>query len=455
MEVALVARDEGAEIHYLNLRDQLPRIEDHTWLPRRFDVNSFRVAQAKPLLRREGIKVVELPSNTEVQAASLDRAQSMLDGCRDLAALRALRYGEFKDIGWGVLSSVIELSLNPFVDLTTHRKEFRDFLASSLLAYDMVRAQIEALCPDAVLLFNGRFATTRPIFRAAENAGVRRLIHERGSDCHHYWLASESIHDPDYIQQEIRRFWRPELSEVAHSFFTNRRQRVEKAWYSFVKSQRSGKLPEAMRGDGRWVVFFSASDDEYVATGDKYEVPEFPTQRDAIMALVEAVRRVSGYRLCVRLHPNIARKSREQRDYWAKLKIPDGIVIAPEDDPDSYAMLDRAEVICSYGSTMGIEATYWGKPSLLLGRSIYDRLGVCHCAFNIDEIAAFLLEPRTFPRDGTLVYGGFFSSFGTPYRYYQARNFRNGKILGHDLDALPVRWFREARDGLRRTLRLR
>lgn len=452
MEVALVARDEGAQVHYLNLRNGLPRVEDHTWIPTCVDVNSFRIAQAKKLLEDAGIHVMGSRSARDERRAALLRADLMLRECSDLAELRALQYRDFLDIGWGVLSSVIEATRNPFVGLQTHYELFRELLASSILVYDNVREHILRLSPDAVLLFNGRFATTRAIQRAAEHAGVRRLIHERGCDKNHYWLAVDSTYDPDYVQAAIRDYWRSDLDEAGRAFFIDRRSRIEKGWYSFTKSQAAGRLPESMTGRDNWVVFFTTSDDEYVAAGDKYENADFPAQRDAIFAVVEAIRRTPGWRLCIRLHPNIATKSRAQRAYWKNLNISGVVVIPPEDNADSYAILDRASVVCSYGSTMGVEATYWGKPSLLLGRATYDKLNVCRRARNVEDIESFLQNPKVFPQAGALAYGAFFSGFGIPYKYYHPFNFRNGSILGTELDAVPVKWARHVRDGALRML---
>src|SRR5439155_3442598 len=176
-----------------------------------------------------------------------------------------------------------------------------------------------------------------------------------------------------------------------------RRGRVERSWRSFTKGQTEGRIPPAMHDGAKWVVFFGSSEDEYVAIGDKYANKAFPAQIDAIRAVTAVVGELAGYRLCVRLHPNIASKSAGQIAFWKRLQVPGGIVVAPEDDFDSYAMLERAHVACSYGSTVGIEATYWGKPSLLLGRSIYDRLQVTCNAQSADEIRAFLAKPIVFP----------------------------------------------------------
>ena len=439
MEIALLARERGARVRYLNLRAMLPAVEDASWLPRAFDLNTLRVGRAKRLLRGAGIEIVEPGVTPADRAQAHTAARDLLKACADTGALHDLRHGDFGDIGWGVLSSVVEVTRNPFASLQAHAGLFEGLLSASLLVHDATRRAIREFTPDAVVLFNGRFATTRAIYAAARAEGVRPLIHERGCDKDHYWLATEPIHDPDYVQRCIREFWRPELSADGAAFYEERRARVERGWHSFTKGQVEGRIPPPMRDASRWIVFFTSSEDEYVAVGDKYVNHAFPAQIDAIRAVGRAVQELPGHRLCVRVHPNIVSKSEEQIAFWRSLSIPGGLVVGAEEDFDTYAILERAQVACSYGSTVGIEATYWGKPSLLTARSIYDRLGGAFEAGSIDDIRKYLGEPTVFPRPAALMYGAFFARFGTRYVHYRPDDLFRGRICGAYLDPAIVR----------------
>lgn len=442
MEIAMVARERGARVRYLNVRRALPAVEDASWLPRAVDLNTLRIGRAKPLLRQAGIEVAEAAVIPAHVARACSAAREMLRGCPDTVALCALKLDGFADVGWGVLSSVVEVTRNPFPSLTADSKLFERFLASALVVYDAVRLAIRQFAPQTVVLFNGRYSTTRAVLAAARTGGVRVLIHDRGCDKEHYWLATAPIHDPDYIQGCIREFWRPELSAAGEEFFKQRRARVERSWYSFTKKQTEGRIPAVMRESAKWVVFFTSSEDEFAAIGDKYANKAFPAQIDAVRAVATVAREQPGLRLCVRMHPNIASKSKEQIAFWKNLDLPGGIVVGPEEDFDSYAILDRADVVCSYGSTVGIEATYWGKPSLLLGRSIYDRLAATFNAASLADIREFLARPAVFPRLGALMYGAFFARFGTRYRHYEPRDLFRGLVLGADLDSPVIRLVR-------------
>ena len=449
MEIALVARERGARVRYLNLRRLLPATEDASWLPRGIDLNTLRIGRAKRLLRAAEIEVLE-PAPTRAERARVgSAAKKLLEGCADNAALSRLKYEGFAELGWGVLSSVVEATRNPFASVRTHPRVVQQYLESALLAYQLTRTAIRDFAPEAVVLFNGRYASTRAVLAAAGVEGVRALIHDRGCDRNHYWLATEPIHDPDYVQRCIREYWRPELSATGSEWFQERRARVEKGWISYTKRQVEAKIPPQMHESARWIVFFSSSEDELIAVGDKYVNAAFPLQVDAVRAVAAAVERLPGYRLCLRMHPNIASKSPEQIAFWRNLRIPGAVIVGPEEDYDSYAMLDRAHVACSYGSTMGIEATYWARPSLLLNRSLYDRLDATLNARTTAEIEQFLANPSVFPQLGALMFGAFYAGYGIRHRYYQARDLFRGRILGADLDSSAVRLLRAARASLR------
>jgi hypothetical protein len=58
----------------------------------------------------------------------------------------------------------------------------------------------------------------------------------------------------------------------------------------------------------------------------------------------------------------------------------------------TYSLLEVAEKIITVGSTVGVEAVYFKKPSILLGPSSYRFLDVCYVPKNDDELRAMLKD---------------------------------------------------------------
>jgi hypothetical protein len=438
IEIALGERDAGRAVMYCNLRKGLPVCEDQSAIHALLDLPESRVARARRLLENEGIPFLAPGYDAHDRDKALAASRALIDACVADADIKRLSYGDFPDIGWGALSSTASVRKDSTITLANDRELLRKYLAASILVYEKTRELIDSLRPEAIMLFNGRFATTRAAMRAAEVMGVPWKIHERGADKRHYWVTDCLPHDLDRIQQLIRERFDPERSTAGHAFFRARRDRIERAWHAFARHQEQGRLPMDMRDGDEWITFFTSSEDEMIAIGDRFENVTYPTQESAIQALAAAVATIPGLRLCVRIHPHIALKSERDRRKWQALELPGVVVVGPSDKVDTYALIDRSKVVCTYGSTVGVEATYWGRPSLLFGRSYYDQLGVCTLAEDAAQIRSFLLHPTVSPQASALPYGAFWETLGTPYRYYRAETLHGGTICGVDLDSGPM-----------------
>jgi hypothetical protein len=448
MEIALRRRDEGEAVLFCNLRRGLPVCEDRSGWHALVHLPETRIARAGQLLEKEGIGFRRPSYSGAERSLAAAEATRLLSGCASIDDVRALSYREFHDIGWAAISSVVSVAKNSRLELGRHRTLLRDYCQAAIMVYEKTLSLLEETRPSQVLLFNGRFATTRAVLRAAQARGVAWRIHERGGDKSRFRLADHAPHDLDRVQEQIRDEWRPEHAAAGHEFFRSRRARVEQGWHSFTKGQEPGRLPAQMR-EGEWVSFFTSSEDEMAAIGDALSNRLFPTQRAAIATLASAVAQVPELRLCVRVHPHLAQKSSQEKRSWREFRLPGVLVLGPEDPTDTYALIERSRVVATYGSSIGIESTYWGRPSLLFARSYYDRLGVATQAESLEQVQAFLRHPVVLPQSATLACGAYFTRLGEPYRYYASEGLHRGSILGVYLDdSLPVRAARALRDGL-------
>ena len=86
----------------------------------------------------------------------------------------------------------------------------------------------------------------------------------------------------------------------------------------------------------------------------------------------------------------------------------------------SYALLDACNTALSFGSTMGVEAVYAGKPSILVGRCVYERLGSFYTPQSHDEVVS-LLRQRNLPNlpvEGAMKVAVFWSEGGVSIPYF-------------------------------------
>ena len=193
---------------------------------------------------------------------------------------------------------------------------------------------------------------------------------------------------------------------------------------------------------------FSTSENERSTLGREWENRLFQNQASGVKFLAESIAKndsLSGRRskLFVRIHPNQALAHRDEVQRFVDLAAENVEVVMPSSKVSTYAMLDACDVVVTFGSTMGIEATYWGKPSLLLGPTFYSDVGATYNPKSLNEIKRLLTEPLLpKPSHGAYKYGYLLSTLGKSFKYYQPRDHLRGAFNNRSLAApLPVSSF--------------
>jgi hypothetical protein len=277
---------------------------------------------------------------------------------------------------------------------------------------------------------------------------VQCYTHERGSDLPYYALFENAMpHDLALAEREIRRAWSeadgdPRRLEIAEKFFHDRAGGKTHSWYPLTASQRLGLLPSGWSPEKKNIAIFNSSDDEFAAIGDDYINPVYASQQDALERLIGSLSSgAHDIHVYLRIHPNLKGIDNYQTRRLATLKA-DFLTIIPADDPVStYTLLKEADKVLTFGSTVGIEAAYWGTPSILAGQTVYRNLGGTYNPRNHEEVMA-LLRDNLPPKDRTpaLMFGYYFSTYGIPFKYYRPLSMTKGEFKGHQLTAKPTKW---------------
>lgn len=359
--------------------------------------------------------------------------------------------------GLAAYSSLVTLTGSAMPDLAYYHEQVNTMLRSGMQVYAGVRAMLAQQKPDLVYVFNGRFCNYRAVMNAAQACNVHYLLHERGANMHRYYLQPYMPHDTHRMQAEMLAAWQqvagdPHARQVAEAFFVDRRRGKDQGWVSFTREQQAGSLPPLDKSK-RTLAYFSSSDDEYVAVGDIYKWEGWRDQFDAVNNLIELCRQQGDIQLVMRLHPHLAKKPAADRDRWLGFQAQPGItVIPPESAIDTYALIEAADLVVTAGSTVGIEAVYWGRPSITLGPSLYSDFGATFEPRSEAELHTLLASPHlTVDPARALAYGYFMSTFGHEFVYYEPDSLFSGKFLGVNLQTLPwlACWARKVNGMLR------
>lgn len=320
---------------------------------------------------------------------------------------------------------------------------------NALVLYLAMRRFLRDNAIDEVRSFNGRQDYSRAILRASEAESVECRNYERtrpGGYVEYY--VNTIPHDIAARTAWIEAAWNGgdadgvDKEAVAREYYENKRAGRAVVDRSFTLDQVRNLLP-SVATDASVVSVFTSSDDEFAAVGAAYRNPFFADQVDGIRYLVQLFGRfLSDRALVVRMHPNL---SGVDESYVHDIRTldrayPNVFVLAPDDPCDSYALMDASEKVVVFGSSIGIEASYWRKPVILLGKSFYWNLNVAYTPVSRAEIPALLssiLRPR--PITGALKYGYYAMRGGVKStHYYQSAPYARSTFAGRQTVDLNI-----------------
>ncbi len=364
----------------------------------------------------------------------------------DLQPLIDYRINDF-EIGYASLSSLVSAVRDPEPDLGKHRQLLNRFLTSAWQSYHNTLKFLEQTPVDRVYTFNGRFAALRGVLRACQQMGVDCFLHERGCNKQHYEILENHLpHDIDAIHKIIEHVWEaadPLTREgVGRQWFLDRVNRVETSWKSYTAAQEVGRLPSGFDSSANNVAIFCSSDDEFVAIGDKWKNRLYPNQVTAIAQIAASMQQTQPQtQLYLRVHPNLTHVDNQRKRDMLALDYPNLTLIAPDAKCDTYHLLKSCDTTLSFGSSVGIEAVFWDRPSILLGPCLYEHLpgpvrSTSH-QHTIDLLTSNL--PASSDKSGALRYGHWFQTRGVPYRHYAPQTLFEGKFKNQIVYAKPPR----------------
>jgi hypothetical protein len=397
------------------------------------------------LPERKGAKLLEHPRFKFITNVYIPKSEYAIPPINNIEELKAIVYENW-DLGMAVASSLISLTKNSQPDLRKYSNMLSKMVISVASIYHFVIDLLKSANANNVYIFNGRFCNQRAVLRACEALNVPYLIQERGANKDLYFLRPFMPHDKKSIQAEMKTTWeklhdKAKGEEIAVNWFRNRRSGMDTDWYSYSKTQKQNSLP-VIDEEKHLVTYFHSSDDEYAAIGDQFKWIGWNDQYDAVTQLINLAKDIQGVQLVIRLHPHLAKKSKEENIKWAALselskKI---TVILPSSEIDSYALIDHSNLVISAGSKAGIEAVFYGKPSVLLGPSPYDDLDVTYKAHDVKTLETLILDPALPLKnhENLLMYGYWWATHGDRFKYYVAESLSKGKFMGVNLQEKPL-----------------
>jgi hypothetical protein len=266
---------------------------------------------------------------------------------------------------------------------------YREYIEGGILLARMYRRALAAPAPDTVILLNGMFFAERIGLALARERRIHTVTHERGFMRNHLVLA----HDEPANWFRVDGAWAdakdrpltPE-EEIALDQYLRSRQggknEVVNYWPS-IETRREFIVDQLGLDPQKPILaaFTNILWDTAVYQRD--------VAFDGMFHWLEHTIRQAGaqpdLQLVIRVHPaevRLRQKTRERvMDRLAEqhATLPENVVIVPpESDISSYALIDLSTAVSVYTSTVGLEAVLRGVPVLVSGETHYRGKGFTH-----------------------------------------------------------------------------
>ena len=312
-------------------------------------------------------------------------------------AIRTLKYRQV-EVGSSVLSMYYDISR----DLDMANWEgfigWAQPLIENLCDFvDYVYQLLESLKPDQVLIYNGRLFENRLFYDIAKSMGIEFVSLEGvGGHIEPYKkirFVGEWPLNIELYGRMVEDLWKrspqtlEEKTRQASTFYEKRRNGIlvfdTKV---YTKDQQKDLLPEGFDSSQTNIAIYNSSQDEIAALGDEWQKGNlFTSQYEAIEFMLQHAD--PGIHFYLRIHPNLKGVlHKAHMELYDLQKYPNITVIAPESKVSSYALMDACNKVVTFGSSTGVEASYWGKPSILIGRSFYEMTDACYHMKSKEEL---------------------------------------------------------------------
>jgi hypothetical protein len=320
---------------------------------------------------------------------------------------------------------------------------------SYIETYRAATQVLQSKKPDTVYLYNGRFLQERAVADCCASLGIKVVYFERFNLewKTRYFLFEQSTHSPSYRSQIMKDYGLSlqssspeEFQSVGGKWFKDRQLGISQ---DFTRDQNQKPILDTL---GDYVVFFHSSEDELITT-DLTSI-SWGSQMEAINQLVKVLEDLKNLKLVIRIHPNLKYKSQREILEWKEFeeylsREYEWIhFLNHENRTNSYDLIIGAKNVVTVGSTIGVEAAYLGKRSILIGRAFHEEMGITFNPVNSEELRRYLTidlteEENYNIRNGALSYANFHKSGGQEFRYVKYASLPFRRYFWHDVSLAP------------------
>lgn len=320
----------------------------------------------------------------------------------------------------GVMSSMASaVKAQSYEQLHDNWKVFHNkMLGSAKKLYNYFKTEIEVNKYDFIFMFNGRFGEVKPVLEATRDSGIGYGLVEVKKSLHEVVFINELIHSIDGNTRRAFKCYEEnkELAKQNAEIFYGKKSKNEDTGDPvYTKNQHAGMLPEEIIDTNKKIIaIYPTTDDEYKFIGKEWDgfVPE--DQVEEIEKLAKILDE-DKYILVVKMHPNQAHTAENILGRYLNLKNEYKHIIVEESmsKKDTYALMNKADFIVNFASTIGVEACYARKVVIAIGDTTFSKMDIAYRTTSGEEVGRLILSGKLKPKpvEGAIIWGNYLSTY--------------------------------------------
>jgi len=267
-------------------------------------------------------------------------------------------------------------------------------------SYRFVRARFSELGDgiESVFLPNGRFPAQQMAAAATKDAGLLAMHYERGETPDTAFLQPYSPHDRIANQEEVAKRLAglsvDDVDRIAQAWLDRRAPAADSSneFAELWNRELPAALNDRIQNSNRVVGIFTSSQDEFAYLGPEWQLHSWADQFEAFEAVLRPLE-TAGWTAYLRVHPNLATKRHENflREHAAikafAARHPDLLVFWHNDSANSYQLIEASDLVVTWGSTIGLEASARGIPVISTGATRYGLVADIHEVLSAEDLA--------------------------------------------------------------------
>lgn len=404
---------------YLNMPSMSPTVELHASLIRDLlDRNntvvvyiidrSFKSPTENPFNRKSIYNFAQFRAEDALRGLDVKRKYINLDNVNSNVSNEV-----YKKLDLGVMSSYASaVKAQTKQELNKKwTKAYDNMLESACKLYNYFCEEILQEGYDFLFMFNGRFGDAKPALEAARDSGIGFGLNEVKKTINPVVFVNELIHSIEGNGRRAFDFYEKnpeEAKKMAQEFFSKKTKNENTGDPVYTIFQSRGELPQILVETSKKIIaIYPTTEDEYKFIGQEWDgyVPE--SQVDEIDELASSLKD-EDYLLVVKMHPNQANSAEGTLKKYQILaeKHENLQVIPPLSKVDTYALMNISEIVVTFASTIGVEATYAGKKSILIGDTTWSNMDAAHKVYSGKEASELIKHGfEVKPKKNAVVWG--------------------------------------------------